>query len=46
MPGAYVVECLDSGVRVDLAMSHSAVTGFLSWLEAAPPGAHMGRDVA
>ena len=46
MPGAYVVECLDAGVRVDLAMSHSAVTGFLSWLEAAPPGTHLGRDVA
>jgi Protein of unknown function (DUF2550) len=29
------------GRSVELAMSVAALTGFLSWLEAAPPGAHM-----
>lgn len=36
--GPVIVEC-DSGGRVlELAMSEGALTGFLSWLEAAPPG--------
>jgi Protein of unknown function (DUF2550) len=38
---AVVVEC-DTGEgavrRVELALSHDALTGFLAWLEAAPPG--------
>lgn len=29
---------LTGGTRVELAMSEDALTGFLAWLEAAPPG--------
>jgi len=39
--GAVVVECdigLGSDRRVELALSDDALTGFLAWLEAAPPG--------
>ena len=40
-PGAVVVEC-DTGEgadsRIELALSEDALTGFLAWLEAAPPG--------
>ena len=28
---------------VELAMSEAALTGFLSWLEAAPPGSYMDQ---
>jgi hypothetical protein len=27
---------------VELAMGEEALTGLLSWLEAAPPGSHLG----
>lgn len=37
--GSAVLECRASGQRADLAMSRGAVTGFLAWLEARPPGA-------
>jgi hypothetical protein len=35
-----VVECrvTEGDGRVELAMSDGALTGFLAWLEAAPPG--------
>jgi hypothetical protein len=36
--GAVIVECRDSSGPVHLAMSAEALTGFLSWLESAPPG--------
>jgi hypothetical protein len=36
--GAVIVECRDEAGPVQLAMSGGAVTGFLSWLESAPPG--------
>ena len=36
--GAVIVECQDGGGPVQVAMSAGAVTGFLSWLESAPPG--------
>jgi hypothetical protein len=36
--GAVIVECRDSAGPVHLAMSAEALTGFLSWLESAPPG--------
>lgn len=36
---AVVMECRAAGGPVELAMSGSAVTGFLAWLEARPPGA-------
>jgi len=38
--GTVVVEC-DTGqaaARIELALSEDALTGFLAWLEAAPPG--------
>jgi hypothetical protein len=37
--GAAVLECRTGSGRVELAMACSAVTGFLAWLEARPPGA-------
>jgi hypothetical protein len=39
LAGAVVMECRNSAGPVDLAMGPSAVTGFLAWLEATPPGA-------
>jgi hypothetical protein len=36
--GAVIVECRDRRGPVHLAMSAEALTGFLSWLESAPPG--------
>lgn len=35
---AVVLSCDHRGVRLELAMSEDALTGFLAWLEAAPPG--------
>ncbi|MGX2994489.1 DUF2550 domain-containing protein [Streptomyces sp. JNUCC 64] len=35
---AVVLACAHQGVRLELAMSEDALTGFLAWLEAAPPG--------
>ncbi|MEU1072461.1 MULTISPECIES: DUF2550 domain-containing protein [unclassified Streptomyces] len=35
---AIVLGCTHRGVRLELAMSEDALTGFLAWLEAAPPG--------
>jgi hypothetical protein len=43
--GAVVVECdIGQGAeqRVELALSDDALTGFLAWLEAAPPGPAAG----
>jgi Protein of unknown function (DUF2550) len=39
-PGTVVVEC-ETGpgdARIELALGEDALTGFLAWLEAAPPG--------
>ena len=33
-----MLRCSLHGTRVELAMSEDALTGFLAWLEAAPPG--------
>lgn len=41
--GWTVVECKFGTGLVELAMSPDALTGFLSWLEAAPPGQDVGR---
>jgi len=44
-PGMVVVECRvgeDTGGIIELALGEEALTGLLSWLEAAPPGSHMG----
>jgi hypothetical protein len=35
---AVILTCLHQDARVELAMSEDALTGFLAWLEAAPPG--------
>jgi Protein of unknown function (DUF2550) len=35
---AVVLICMYRGTRLELAMSDDALTGFLAWLEAAPPG--------
>lgn len=40
MPGDWVIlRCTSHHAPVEIAMARSTVTGFLSWLEAAPPGA-------
>jgi hypothetical protein len=41
LSGAMVLECSQQGRVIELAMSEDALTGFLSWLEAAPPGQHV-----
>ncbi|MEE1938751.1 DUF2550 domain-containing protein [Streptomyces sp. TRM 70361] len=33
-----ILACSLRGTRVEMAMSEDALTGFLAWLEAAPPG--------
>ncbi len=38
LPGAVVVECTLDGRPLELAMGADALTGFLAWVEAAPPG--------
>ncbi|WP_226363411.1 DUF2550 domain-containing protein [Pseudonocardia abyssalis] len=37
-----VLRCRSRGVEVELAMTPGVLTGFLSWLEAAPPGRSTG----
>lgn len=45
-PERIVVEiCAGPAGHVELAMTEQALTGFLSWLEAAPPGSHL-EDIA
>jgi Protein of unknown function (DUF2550) len=40
MPADWVIlRCLSHHAPVEIAMAKSTVTGFMSWLEAAPPGA-------
>ena len=39
--GMQVVELRNDGARVEIALDPSALTGFLAWLEARPPGAAM-----
>jgi hypothetical protein len=38
-PGHVVIRCETPGGAVELALGSSSLTGFQSWLEAAPPGA-------
>lgn len=38
---AMIITCRTGDGCTDLAMSRAALTGFLAWLEAAPPGAHV-----
>jgi hypothetical protein len=42
-PGWTIVECRFGTGLVELAMSPDALTGFLSWLESAPPGQNVSR---
>ncbi|MEU4513442.1 DUF2550 domain-containing protein [Nonomuraea wenchangensis] len=42
--GLYAVDCSGSTRGISLAMSADALTGFLAWLESAPPSAYL--DVA
>ncbi|MEV4169424.1 DUF2550 domain-containing protein [Nonomuraea sp. NPDC049709] len=42
--GLYAVDCEGSTRGISLAMSADALTGFLAWLESAPPSAYL--DVA
>jgi hypothetical protein len=37
-----VLSCRIGSVDIELAMSHGVLTGFLSWLESAPPGRTTG----
>jgi hypothetical protein len=40
LPADWVVlRCLNKGVSIEIAMAGTTLTGFLSWIEAAPPGA-------
>jgi hypothetical protein len=38
LAGAVVLTCRDDSGPVELGMSPEASTGFLSWVESAPPG--------
>lgn len=38
-PSVVILCCQSPAGQVEIAMTRSALTGFLSWLEAAPPGA-------
>jgi hypothetical protein len=44
-PGMVVVDCRagDDPDIIELAMGEAALTGFLAWLEAAPPGSYQRR---
>ncbi len=41
--GHIIVECETADGRLEVAMSPQALTGFLAWLEAAPPGQRLRR---
>ncbi|GAA0936837.1 DUF2550 domain-containing protein [Virgisporangium aurantiacum] len=47
MPADWVViRCADRRSSVEIAMARSTLTGFLSWIEAAPPGSSSRRLAA
>jgi hypothetical protein len=47
LPGDWiVVRCTDRRSSVEIAMARTTLTGFLSWIEAAPPGAASRRLAA
>jgi Protein of unknown function (DUF2550) len=47
LPGQTVVlSCRNERELVEIAMAETTVTGFMSWLEAAPPGAASSRFAA
>jgi hypothetical protein len=41
-PAASVLRCRARGVNLEIAMAPGVLTGFLSWLEATPPGLNTG----
>ena len=43
LKGAVVLECFGPSGKVELALGKGALTGFLAWLEAQPPGAVFRR---
>ena len=43
LSGAVVLECFGPQGKVELALGKGALTGFLAWLEAQPPGAVFRR---
>ena len=43
LKGAVVLECFGPQGKVELALGKGALTGFLAWLEAQPPGAVFRR---
>jgi hypothetical protein len=38
-PDWIVLRCISDGGSIEIAMARTTLTGFLSWIEAAPPGA-------
>ena len=42
-PGWVIVCCIDLDMPVEIAMAESTLTGFLSWIESAPPGSPSTR---
>jgi len=44
--GWVILRCAATKVPVEIAMAEATMTGFLSWLEAAPPGAVSNRLAA
>jgi hypothetical protein len=43
---AVVLRCMNQHELVEIAMAETTVTGFLSWLEASPPGGASARMAA
>jgi len=41
--GSVILRCMTGEGVIEIALNESALTGFLSWLEAAPPGAASRR---
>jgi hypothetical protein len=41
--GSVILRCSSRGRTIEMAMTEGALTGFLSWLEAAPPGTANSR---
>jgi hypothetical protein len=44
LPGHVIVACKVIGEDLELAMSPEALTGFVAWREASPPGRHLATS--
>jgi hypothetical protein len=42
--GFVVIRCISGGAEIEVAMARPALMGFLSWVEAAPPGGLSGSS--